>query len=576
MQLDLRPHHQKNKVYKSMSLLLQIKNLSIDFVTENETTHALKNINIEINKSETIALVGESGSGKSVTAMSILQLLPSPPAKIIEGEILFEGKNIANISTQELEKIRGEQIAMIFQEPMTSLNPLKKCGEQVSEVLLLNNKNTNKEATQKTIELFEEVKLPNPTTIINRYPHELSGGQKQRVMIAMAIARNPKLLIADEPTTALDVSVQKTILDLLKELQTKYGMAILFITHDLHLVKTFADKTVVMYKGEIVEQGNTSDIFNNPQELYTKGLLHCRPTKTTRVKQLTTVQDVLDKKEYDLHENTITNTEFEHRIETINKETPLFELNNLSCWYEEKKNFFGKVTSYYKAVNDVSLTIKKGETLGLVGESGSGKTTIGKAIAKLTPITKGDILYKGKSIQSFSKQALLQYRKEVQLIFQDPYSSLNPRISIGDAILEPMEVHGLHNATNRKEQVHFLLQKVGLSPQHFNRYPHEFSGGQRQRICIARCLALQPQFIICDESVSALDVSVQAQVLNLLVSLRDEFKLSYLFISHDMQVVKHISDHIAVLNKGQLIEYNTSEQLFASPTTDYAKTLIEL
>jgi peptide/nickel transport system ATP-binding protein len=363
---------------------------------------------------------------------------------------------------------------------------------------------------------------------------------------------------------------------LLKELQQKYGMAILFITHDLHLVKSFADKTVVMYKGEIVEQGTTFDIFNSPKELYTQGLLYCRPTKNERVKFLTTVQDVLEGKKYNPEENDISSIEFNERIENLLQEKPLFELQNLSCWYSEKKNFFGKTTQWYKAVTNVNLTIHEGETVGLVGESGCGKTTIGKAISKLTDITEGDILYKGKSIQSFTQQQLQDYRKEVQMIFQDPYSSLNPRISIGDAIAEPMQVHGLHNAINRKQQVEFLLEKVGLLASHYSRYPHEFSGGQRQRICIARALALQPTFIICDESVSALDVSVQAQVLNLLVSLRDEFKLTYLFISHDMQVVKHISDQVAVMKKGEIIEYNNSETLFQSPSTEYAKTLIEL
>ncbi len=557
-------------------IVLQIKNLSIDFVTENETTHALKKVSLEITEGKTLAIVGESGSGKSVTAMSILQLLQTPPAKITEGEILFCTKNLLACTTLEMQKLRGKEIAMIFQEPMTSLNPLITCGKQVMECLLIEQQLSAEEALQKTIHLFEEVKLPNATTIHTRYPHELSGGQKQRVMIAMALARNPKLLIADEPTTALDASVQNTILELLKELQAKYNMAILFITHDLQLVKSFAHTTAVMYKGEIIEMQETSSLFSNPKELYTKGLLACKPNNTKRVTYLNTVQDILQQKEYNTETNTISIESFNERAADIQLQQKIIELQHLDVWYDEKKNFFGKTTEYYKAVNNVSLSIHEGETLVIIGESGCGKTTIGKAITMLTPINNGTILYKNKDIYSFSKSEKQQYHREVQMIFQDPYSSLNPRISIGNAIKETMDVHGLYSANNRKEKVTFLLEKVGLLPEYYNRYPHEFSGGQRQRICIARALAMQPKVIICDESVSALDVSIQAQVLNLLVSLRKEFSLTYLFISHDMQVVKHISDNVAVMYKGEIQEYANAEQLFSNAESSYAKNLIAL
>jgi len=561
--------------------ILCVQHLSVDFKTEEETVHAIQDISFDLYSGQTLALVGESGSGKSVSALSILGLLPFPQAKIIQGKIQFlisekEQINLLSCPKKTLESLRGKKIGMIFQEPMTSLNPLMRCGEQVMETIIIHKKISREKAREETICLFEEVRLPVPVSIMERYPHELSGGQKQRVMIAIAICCNPSILIADEPTTALDVTVQKTILDLLKDLQEKRGMAILFITHDLNLVRNFAERVMVMYKGKSVEYGTTKEIFLNPTETYTRGLLNCRPSKTERVRFLKTVQEVVEEKTiYKQEENTISESDFEQRLRKLQIAKPIIELKNLVVHYPIRKNFFGKTTTWFEAVNGVSLLVREGETMGLVGESGCGKTTIGKSIVQLAKITNGEILYKGKNIMDFTGSELAAYQKDVQIIFQDPYSSLNPRIPIGEAIIEPMDVHGLHNSRNRKEQVMELLTMVGLLPSHYNRYPHEFSGGQRQRICIGRALALQPSFLICDESVSALDVSIQAQVLNLLVSLRDEFQLSYLFISHDLGVVKHISDHVAVMQKGKIVELNSSEKIYHSPNDQYTKQLIE-
>ena len=560
--------------------IISVENLSVNFKTEDATTIAIQEISFSIEKGKTLAIVGESGSGKSVSALSILKLLPEKITENKSGKITFNTKENATIdiltaSNTQIEKIRGNDIGIIFQEPMTSLNPLMKCGIQVAEVLMLHKKLSKEKAIEETIRLFEEVKLPNPSSIIHRYPHELSGGQKQRVMIAMAICCNPNLLIADEPTTALDVTVQKAILELLKELQIKYNMAILFITHDLNLVKSFADNVLVLFKSKMIEYNSSFEIFNHPKDIYTQSLIACRPSTTERVKYLKTVEEIISKDEtHDPESNIISLHSFNDRLTTLQNNAPIFEINHLKIWYPTKTNFFGKPTAFFKAVNDVQLTIHESETMGLVGESGCGKTTIGKAMVKLVDITEGEILYKGKNINDFSKSELNEYRRQVQIIFQDPYSSLNPRITIGNAILEPMHVHGIFNPNERKEKVAELLEKVGLLPAHFNRYPHEFSGGQRQRISIARCLAVNPSFIICDESVSALDVSVQAQVLNLLVSLREEFKLSYLFISHDLGVVKHICDHISVMQKGVIVEKNNAEELYAHPNNFYTQALI--
>ena len=559
--------------------VLEVKNLSIDFITEDETVHAIQKISFTISAGETLALVGESGSGKSVSALSILGLLPSPPAKIIEGDIIFHPTpktaiQLANASNETFNQLRGNRIGMIFQEPMTSLNPLMTCGQQVIETIRQHNPTYSAEqALQKTIDLFHEVKLPQPEQIVARYPHELSGGQKQRVMIAIAICCEPALLIADEPTTALDVTVQQHILDLLVELQQKKNMAILFITHDLNVVKSFASHVMVMYKSRCIESGTTQQIFSNPQQDYTKGLIACRPDSSKRVRFLQTVQEILQSQPD--CDSSISSQDYTTRIQSLNETNSIIDIQDLQVWYPTKTNFIGKVTQWFKAVQGVNLQLPEGATLGLVGESGCGKTSIGKAIVKLNPVTAGSITYYGKSIADFSGSELKDYRREVQIIVQDPYSSLNPRVPIGRAIQEPMEVHGIFSANERKERVIQLLQKVDLLPSHYHRYPHEFSGGQRQRICIARALALQPKLIICDESVSALDVSVQAQVLNLLVSLRDEFKLSYLFISHDLNVVKHISDFVAVMQKGKIIEFNHAEAIYHHPQENYTCELIQ-
>jgi len=552
--------------------LVDVHNLSISFKTESGTTEATQNISFSIAKSETLALVGESGSGKSITALCLMGLLPSPLAIVQADQIEFNSEDLNKYSKSKWQEIRGNEIGMVFQEPMTSLNPLKKCGEQVTEAILLHKKISRSKAEAKTLELFHEVKLPEPEKLMHRYPHEISGGQKQRVMIAMAISCDPKLLIADEPTTALDVSVQKTILDLLKELQTKHEMAILFITHDLGLVKHFADKVMVMQNGKAVEHGQTNDIFQNAQHPYTQGLIACRPDPSKRVSYLKQVDDILEGKEFD--EGIISPKQFDERIESLDKGNTILELKDLYTWYSVKKNFLGKTTQWFEALNGINLSIRKGETLGLVGESGCGKTTLGKTVIGLTDITKGDVIYNGKSLSAFDSSEWKAYRKEVQIIFQDPYSSLNPRLSIGDAIKEPMDVHGLHSAAERKDVVCDLLKKVDLEADHYKRYPHEFSGGQRQRICIARALAVEPKLIICDESVSALDVSVQAQVLNLLHGLREEFDLTYIFISHDIAVVKHISDKIAVMNQGHIVEYGTAESIYHEAQEKYTQELI--
>ncbi len=557
--------------------LLRVDNLSIQFKTDDGLRSGTEQISFDLYKKETLAIVGESGSGKSISALSLMGLLPTPPAEITSGEAWFDGANLLKLSKTDLERIRGNKIAMIFQEPMTSLNPLKKCGDQVLEVLLLHEKLSKQQAVEETIRLFEEVRLPNPESLLDKYPHEISGGQKQRVMIAMAISCRPKILIADEPTTALDVSVQRTILDLLKDLQEKYEMGILFITHDLGLVNHFADRVLVMKKGKLVEQGTTSRIFKAPQNAYTQGLIHCRPNVDESIKFLPQVDDFTfekDKTYFQFEKIFISEQDRKHRLGKLLTSDTILETKKLSTWYPIHKNVFGKTTHWFEALNEVSIEIKQGETLGIVGESGCGKTTLGKSIVGLADITDGNILYKGQHLTTMSKSEKLAYQKDVQIIFQDPYSSLNPRISIGQAVKEPMEVHGLYSYKDRKKKTIELLEKVGLNAIHYNRYPHEFSGGQRQRICIARALAVSPKLIICDESVSALDVSVQAQVLNLLVQLRDEFELTYMFISHDISVVKHISDRIAVMHKGRIIEYNGAEDIYHNAQHHYTQELI--
>ena len=564
-----------------MSLpLLQIKNFSVDFVTDSGTTSAIKNISFEIKHGETVAIVGESGSGKTVTSLSVLQLLPSPPAQYTSGEILFSEDgissiNLLNLSDKEIRKIRGNKISMIFQEPMTSLNPVKTCGAQVIEAMRIHQDISQKEAEEKTIQLFEQVKLPNASTMLHRYPHEISGGQKQRVMIAMAISCNPSLLIADEPTTALDVTVQKTILQLIKELQVKQQMSVIYITHDLGLVAEIADKVIVMYKGDVVECGSIKEIFLNPQHPYTKALLSCRPDASSKGKRLPVISDFLG-------EDLKPETEDRHHISNITHQTsnirndfPLLKVENLKVYFPTKKNFFGKILKEFKAVDDVSFTVDKGETLGLVGESGCGKTTLGRTLIRLINPTSGNIFFNGKNIAGIPDEELRRMRKDIQIIFQDPYGSLNPRLTIGEAINEPMKIHSiLPSQKQRKERIIDLLEKVDLKAEYFNRYPHEFSGGQRQRICIARALSLNPDFIICDESVSALDVSVQAQVLNLLNDLKEELGFTCIFISHDLGVVHYISNRIMVMNKGKIEESGSADEIYFNPKKEYTQRLI--
>ena len=558
-----------------MQPLLSIKNLSLDFIAESGTVNALKNISLTVNKGEVVALVGESGSGKSVTSLSILQLLPSPPAKFSTGEILFsengnETTDLLKRKRNEMQDIRGNKIAMIFQEPMTSLNPVLTCGDQVMESLLLHKKITKPEAKQQTINWFEKVKLPDPKTIFNRYPHQLSGGQKQRVMIAIAMCCEPSLLICDEPTTALDVTVQKTILQLIKELQQQSNMGVIFITHDLGVVAEIADRAVVMYKGEIVEQNSVKEIFNTPEHPYTQALLACRPVNHERGKRLPVVSDFIGEK-IKSKKQEITNKE----VAKPGNPEVLLTAENLSVWFPVKKTILGKGLSYTKAVDDVSFEVYKGETLGLVGESGCGKTTLGRTLLRLIEPTSGKIVYNGIDLTAKKRSELRSLRKEVQIVFQDPYSSLNPRITIGSAIAEPMKVHGIFPTDKqRRSKVTELLEKVNLKAEHFNRYPHEFSGGQRQRIVIARALALNPSFIVCDESVSALDVSVQAQVLNLLNDLKKEFGFTVIFISHDLSVVRYISDRIMVMNKGKIEERGKADDIYFNPQSVYTQKLI--
>jgi peptide/nickel transport system ATP-binding protein len=577
-----------------MKPLLQIENLSIDFISEKKITHAVKNIFFTVNRGEITALVGESGSGKTVTALAILRLLASPPASYASGEILFSenGNNADDLlakSRKELKDIRGNKIAMIFQEPMSSLNPAFTCGHQVMEAILSHKKVSRDEAIRQTLGWLSRVRLPHPKNIFFRYPHQLSGGQKQRVMIAMAMCCRPALLICDEPTTALDVTVQKTILELIRQLQKEQNMGVIFITHDLGVVAEIADKTVVMYKGEIVEQNPVREIFNRPQHPYTKALLACRPVNHQRGERLPVVSDFLEIEDQKSKVKNQKNPDTKNQLETRNQQPAyrtgrqvtsdqkitLLQVKDLSVWFPSKRNFFGKALEFVKAVDNVSFEVYKGETLGLVGESGCGKTTLGRALLRLIEPTKGKIIYAGDDLTAKKGDELNTLRKEIQIVFQDPYSSLNPRMTIGSAIAEPMKVHHLVTGSKeRKQKAIDLLQKVDLKPEHFNRYPHEFSGGQRQRIVIARALALNPSFVVCDESVSALDVSVQAQILNLLNDLKKEFGFTIIFISHDLSVVRYISDRMMVMNKGRIEESGNADDIYFNPQKEYTKKLI--
>lgn len=558
-----------------MSDLISINNLSVEFSTSEGLVRAVDDISFSIPEGKTVGIVGESGSGKSVTSLAIMKLIPNPPGKIVGGEILFQGKDLVKCTEAEMRKIRGNQISMIFQEPMTSLNPVFTVGYQIAEALMLHQKLSPREARERTLELLNQVGIPSPKTRIDSYPHEMSGGQKQRVMIAMAIACAPKLLIADEPTTALDVTIQKQVLELLAKLQEQYKMSMLFITHDLGVIADIADQVVVMYRGKMVEKNSTLNIFRQPAHPYTKGLIACRPRLDHHPLRLATVSDFMteDGKEKPVSAELLSKTKTARSVSEANG--VLLELKNVKKHFPIRGGIFGGVKSWVKAVDDVSLTVRKGRTLGLVGESGCGKTTLGRTILRLIEPTDGQIIYNGTDITTLGREAMRQMRRKMQIIFQDPYASLNPRMTIGAALIEPMTIHEIgENYKARLEIAGDLMKRVGLDPKFLSRYPHEFSGGQRQRICIARALAVKPDFIICDESVSALDVSIQAQILNLLLDLQDEFNLTYIFISHDLAVVKFISDEVVVMNGGKVVEMADAISIYENPQHEYTRKLL--
>jgi len=558
-----------------MADLLTINNLCVEFKTSEGVTKAVDNVSFNLEEGKTLGIVGESGSGKSVTSLAVMRLIPNPPGQITGGQILFQGQDLSLLSEHQMRKIRGNKISMIFQEPMTSLNPVFTVGFQISEALILHQGMNKKQALDKTLELMDQVGIPNPRARVNAYPHEMSGGQKQRVMIAMAIACSPKLLIADEPTTALDVTIQKQVLELLQKLQETYKMSMLFITHDLGVIADIADDVVVMYRGKIVEKAPTEKLFTNASHPYTKGLLACRPSLIHHPKRLATVSDFMNE---DGTERPVDHAKLKeakiHR-NTTDANPVLLELKNVKKYFPIRGGIFGGVKSWIKAVDDVSFEVRRGRTVGLVGESGCGKTTLGRTILRLIEPTEGQIIYNGVDVTKLSREEMRAMRRKMQIIFQDPYASLNPRMTVGSAIMEPMVIHEIGaNAAERQEMAADLMRRVGLDPKFLSRYPHEFSGGQRQRICIARALAVKPEFIICDESVSALDVSIQAQILNLLLDLQDEFKLTYIFISHDLAVVKFISDEVVVMNNGQLVEMKDAVSIYERPEQEYTKKLL--
>ncbi|MGS2725628.1 ABC transporter ATP-binding protein [Psychroserpens sp. BH13MA-6] len=551
--------------------LLRVKDLSISFFSEGKQTQIINQISYELYPNEILGIVGESGSGKSVSSLALLGLLPKRISKITGGTIRYNANELTKISNKAFQKLRGKEIAMIFQEPMSSLNPSMTCGKQVLEILRQHTSLNKDAAKEEVLKLFEKVKLPLPDRVYNAYPHEISGGQKQRVMIAMAIACKPKILVADEPTTALDVTVQKDIIALLKQLQKEEQMSVIFISHDLSLVSEIADRVLVMYKGDIVEQGPVARIFNAPQKLYTKALINSRPSMDKRLKQLPTIDDFINDTANDA---VVTSEERLLKLRQLYDKAPLLEVLNLEKTYISKSGWFSKPESF-KAVDNVSFKLYEGETLGLVGESGCGKSTLSNAILQLDKPTAGSILYQGVDITKLTNSQIRRLRKDIQIIFQDPYASLNPRLTVGKAITEPMKVHGIGSTDDdRINKAKELLLKVGLDDSYFDRYPHEFSGGQRQRIGIARAIALEPKLIICDESVSALDISVQAQVLNLLNELKNNYGFTYIFISHDLAVVKYMSDQLIVMNQGKIEEMGDADHIYKSPKTAYTKKLI--
>jgi peptide/nickel transport system ATP-binding protein len=557
-----------------MTPVLSVKNLSISF----GDSKAVSGLSFTLESGKTLAIVGESGSGKSVSSLAIMGLLPKQ-AKISADQMRFVETDLLTADATTHRKLRGREMTMIFQEPMTSLNPAMKCGKQVVEALQCCKAYSTASARSKTLDWFEKVKLPDPMSVFEKYPHQLSGGQRQRVMIAMAMCTQPKLLIADEPTTALDVTVQKSVLNLLRELQAEMGMAMIFITHDLGVVKEVADDVLVMYRGEMQEFGSVDQIINHPQAAYTQGLLACRPPIDHKPHRLPTVEDYLQPHTPSERLDKVEDSRFKAQGSKLGHEgqgsESILTIQDLHKFFPQaKKSWFGR-REKLEVLKGISLEVFKGESLGLVGESGCGKSTLGRNIIRLLQPEEGTLIFKGIDITHLKGNALRKLRKEIQIIFQDPYSSLNPRQRIGDAIVEPMAIHGLH--TSKKQRVKKakeLLEKVGLKAEQFNRYPHEFSGGQRQRIGIARALAVEPELIVCDESVSALDVSVQAQVLNLLNDLKDEFGLTYLFISHDLSVVNYFCDRIAVMNKGEIVELDLSEKVFFHPQNAYTQSLI--
>ncbi len=568
--------------------LLSIQDLSISFRQEEKAVPALHNISFSVNRGETVAIVGESGSGKSITSLAVLQLLPVPPAAYTSGKIIFSaegetGVDLLKLPEREMQYMRGNKIAIIFQEPMTSLNPLYTCGNQVTEAILLHQRINHKHAKQKAIELFEKVRLPDPAAVYNRFPHEISGGQKQRVMIAMAMSCEPSLLIADEPTTALDVTVQQSILRLIKELQVEKNIGVIFISHDLGLVAEIADRAIVMFKGKIIEQNTIQELFTNPRHPYTKALLACRPVLHPKGERLPVVSDFMEinetgnivrKEEQYSARKKAQHIAVPSKQDVASTGSALVKVESLKVWVPAQKRM-GTHKRYIKAVDDVSFDVYEGETVGLVGESGCGKTTLGRSLLRLIDPTSGRVYFRGQNLLDLSPSQLRHIRKDFQIIFQDPYSSLNPRLSVGNAIQEGISIHGVESkAGNRKDLIINILEKVNLSADHYNRYPHEFSGGQRQRIGIARALALNPSFIVCDESVSALDVSVQAQVLNLLNDLKKEFRFAALFISHDLSVVRYISDRILVMYKGKIEEAGPAGEVYNSPQSAYTRQLI--
>ncbi len=577
--------------------VLAIQHLCVDFRQERQLVHAVQDISLEIMPGETLCVVGESGSGKSVTALATMGLLA--PSAQVRGEIWFANPDLAAapvdllaLQADQRRQYRGGQIAMIFQEPMTSLNPVYTCGHQVKEAIRLHAEIDPEDAQQRAIELFREVKLPDPETMLDRYPHQLSGGQIQRVMIAMALSGNPALLIADEPTTALDVTIQATILELMREIRDRRRMSILFITHDMGVVSEIADRVVVMFRGRVVEIADVYSLFATPRHPYTQGLLNCRPRPDQNRQRLPTVSDFMQVitlpdgqleiqplqgalSVTDSRHATVSSQEKQQHAQALAQQIPLLKVQNLTKSYPVQTGLFGRKQSF-NAVDDVSFEVYPGETLGLVGESGCGKSTLSRVLLRLIEPTAGQVMFDGQSVFDLSPTAMRQLRREMQIVFQNPYGSMDPRQNIGAALLEPMVIHGIGESDQaRRQRAVALLERVGLDRSALPRMPHEFSGGQQQRICIARTLTCNPRFIICDESVSALDVSVQAQVLNLLKDLQQEFGLTYIFISHDLSVVKFISDRIMVMNQGKIEEIGLADSIYCSPQRDYTRQLIQ-